>query len=57
MARASHARLGVHNTWPLAENAERLSMSFPVTSFTVTVHYSIAESVYIRTVPLVQSVR
>jgi len=29
----------------------------PVTSFTVTVHYRIADSVYIRTVPLVQSVR
>lgn len=29
----------------------------PVTSFTVTVHYRIADSVYIRTIPLVQSVR
>jgi Tfp pilus assembly protein PilN len=29
----------------------------PVTSFTVTVRYRIADSVYIRTVPLVQSVR
>ena len=29
----------------------------PVTSFTVTVHYKIADSVYIRTIPLVQSVR
>jgi len=29
----------------------------PVTSFTVTVHYRIADSVYIRTVPLVQAVR
>ena len=29
----------------------------PVTSFTVTVSYRIADSVYIRTVPLVQSVR
>jgi len=29
----------------------------PVTSFTVTVRYRVADSVYIRTVPLVQSVR
>jgi len=29
----------------------------PVTSFTVTVHYRVADSVYIRTIPLVQSVR
>jgi Tfp pilus assembly protein PilN len=29
----------------------------PVTAFTVTVRYRIADSVYIRTVPLVQSVR
>jgi len=29
----------------------------PVTSFTVTVHYKVADSVYIRTIPLVQSVR
>jgi len=29
----------------------------PVTAFTVTVSYKIADSVYIRTVPLVQSVR
>jgi len=29
----------------------------PVTAFTVTVSYRIADSVYIRTVPLVQSVR
>jgi len=29
----------------------------PVTSFSVTVHYRIADSVYIRTIPLVQSVR
>src|SRR2546426_958739 len=29
----------------------------PVTSFTVTVSYRIADSVYIRTVPLVQSLR
>jgi len=29
----------------------------PVTSFTVTISYRIADSVYIRTVPLVQSVR
>jgi Tfp pilus assembly protein PilN len=29
----------------------------PVTSFTVTVSYRIADSVYIRTIPLVQSVR
>src|SRR5438034_11397500 len=35
MARASHVRLGVHNNWALLENAARLSMSCPVTSFTV----------------------
>ena len=35
MTRASQALLGIHSTWPLAENAERSSMSFPVTSFTV----------------------
>jgi Tfp pilus assembly protein PilN len=29
----------------------------PVTSFTVTVRYRVADSVYIRTIPLVQSVR
>jgi len=29
----------------------------PVTSFAVTVHYKVADSVYIRTIPLVQSVR
>ena len=29
----------------------------PVTSFEVTVHYKVADSVYIRTIPLVQSVR
>ena len=29
----------------------------PVTAFTVTVKYRIADSVYIRTVPLVQSVK
>jgi len=29
----------------------------PVTAFSVTVHYKVADSVYIRTIPLVQSVR
>jgi len=29
----------------------------PVTSFTVNVSYRVADSVYIRTIPLVQSVR
>src|SRR2546427_90829 len=29
----------------------------PVTAFTVTVSYKVADSVYVRTVPLVQSVR
>jgi hypothetical protein len=29
----------------------------PVTAFQVTVRYRLADSVYIRTVPLVQSVR
>jgi hypothetical protein len=29
----------------------------PVTAFTVTAHYRIADSVYIHTVPLTQAVR
>ncbi|HEV8508827.1 MAG TPA: PilN domain-containing protein [Gemmatimonadales bacterium] len=40
-----------------ASSETRIEADRPVTAFNVTVRYRIADSVYIRTVPLVQSVR